>query len=309
MLSIVIPVYGNEASIDDLLSALSELHQRLRFEVVFVVDGSPDKSFALLHAKLPTQPFASQLLRHSRNFGSFAAIRTGLAAANGDHFAVMAADLQEPVSLMADFSARLQSGEVDVVIGQREGRADNSLGSRLFWAAFKRWVLPEIPEGGVDVFGCNTTFRRFLLALEESNSSLVGLLFWLGFRREAVPYQRLARQKGKSAWTLKKKLRYLNDSVYAFSDLPVRTLFSLGVVAMTGALLSGLVALIGKLSGVIEVPGYTTLILTIVFFGGLNSLGLGILGGYLWRTFENTKRRPLAVVQSHETFSSIGGAV
>jgi glycosyltransferase involved in cell wall biosynthesis len=302
MLSLVIPVYLNEESIDDLLSALTGLHRDIDLEVVFVVDGSPDRSFALLSAKLPEQPFRAQLIRHSRNFGSFAAIRTGLVAASGDHFAVMAADLQEPVSLIKDFSARLRSGDVDVVIGQRTERADNSVSSRIFWWLYRRLIQRDIPEGGVDVFGCNQVFRRFLIALEEANSSLVGLLFWLGFRREAVPYQRLARAKGKSAWTLKKKLRYLNDSIYAFSDLPVRVLFAVGLTAIAGAALSALVALVGKLTGYIDVRGYTTLILTVVFFGGLNSLGLGILGGYLWRTFENTKRRPLSVVQSQQVF-------
>jgi glycosyltransferase involved in cell wall biosynthesis len=307
MVSLIIPVYKNEESIPGLLEALAQLAGTLSdpLEVVFVDDGSPDRSHALLAALLPQQPFVSQLLVHSRNFGSFAAIRSGLSAAQGRHFAVMAADLQEPISLIEEFFKRLAGGAVDVVIGQRDARRDpmlSGVSSRLFWWTYRRFIEPAIPPGGIDVFGCNDVFRRFLLALEESNSSLVGLLFWMGFRRELVPYARLERKHGKSAWTFQKKLKYLNDSIYAFSDLPVRALFAVGALSTCASVVIAAIVLVAKLTGRIEVPGYTATVLTIVFFGGLNALGLGILGGYLWRAFENTKGRPSAIVMSQQRF-------
>src|SRR5262245_45680474 len=140
--SIVIPIYRNEGSIPRLLDTLRELNAALdrRLEAVFVVDGSPDRCFETLKAALPQLDFAVQLLAHSRNFGSFAAIRTGLAAARGDYFAVMAADLQEPPELPREFFRALSVNECDVAIGRRSGRSDPLLSrsvSRCFWWLYR----------------------------------------------------------------------------------------------------------------------------------------------------------------------------
>jgi glycosyltransferase involved in cell wall biosynthesis len=307
MLSLVVPVYRNEESIPDLLGAIEDLDRRLNgeLEVVFVVDGSPDRSLELLTERLPLAPFKSQLLVLSRNFGSFSAIRSGLAAGRGDVFAVMAADLQEPPELVVSFQEALGSGRYDVAVGCRESRAD-TLGSRLFatvfWGLYRAVVQREIPRGGVDVFGCTRRFRDEILALEESNSTLVGLIFWLGFRRAEIRYTRRPRKHGTSAWSFRRKLRYLLDSSFAFSDLPIRLLSLAGLGGILLSLAFGLVVLVARVSGRIEVPGYAATVLAVMFFGGLNSLGIGILGEYLWRTFENTKRRPGYVVFSRAEF-------
>ncbi len=272
-----------------------------------MVDGSPDRCFEVLRTELPKHPFTSQLLAHSRNFGSFAAIRTGLGAARGEFFAVMAADLQEPPSLIEEFFRVLEGGEADVVVGQRTSRSDpatSSWAAQLFWWLYRKVINPDIPPGGVDIFGCNRLALDALLKLNESNSSLVAQLFWVGFRRRAVPYERLARSEGVSAWTFRKKLRYLFDSVYSFTDVPIRLLSMTGVAAMVTAVVLGVVVLIGRLTHYVELPGYTPTILTIVFFGGLNSFGLGIIGEYVWRAFENTKARPASLVRAQLTFSA-----
>lgn len=295
--SLVIPVFKNEASLPDLMDACSALARALKFplEVVCVVDGSPDDCAAWLREHLPRQPFRSQLCEHSRNFGSFAAIRTGLALATGDVFAVMAADLQEPITLAQTFFEKLASGEVDVAIGVRAGRVDDSISSRIFWGLYRRFIIREVPAGGVDMFGCSREARDTLVSLHERNSSLIGQLFWIGYRRVQVQYERQARKHGVSAWTFSRKVNYLLDSVYSFSDLPIRLLMWLGVGSLGTAALAGLLVLVARLTGQIEVPGYTATILAVMFFGGLNSLGLGVIGEYVWRTFENTKGRPVAI--------------
>ena len=299
--SIVIPVYKNEGSITPLLQALDELAATLDalLEVVFVVDGSPDASFARLDEGLRSVAFQARLVLLSRNFGAFAAIRCGLAEASGDFIGVMAADLQEPPSLMREFFAALTSKPLDVVFGQRLGRHDPGLtkmASNIFWSAYRRLVQPDVPEGGVDVFALTSAFRDRLVALEEANSSLLGLLFWLGGRREFIGYTRLEREHGKSAWTLKKKVTYLLDSVFAFSDLPVRVLMGAGLVGLGVAFLLGLVVIAARLFGTYEVPGYAGSMLAILFFGALNTFGIGIVGNYAWRAYENTKQRPLNIV-------------
>ncbi|MCP5042368.1 MAG: glycosyltransferase family 2 protein [bacterium] len=308
MNSLIIPVYGNEGSIPDLLEALEQIDEALEgsLEVVFVVDGSPDRSAARLHEALPGCGFTAQLVELSRNFGSFAAIRAGLREATGTRFAVMAADLQEPPSLIIDFFLTLTREPVDVVVGTREGRDDpmlSAVSSRLFWFAYRKLVQKEMPEGGVDIFGCNRAVRDRLLELDESNSTLVGLLFWVGFQRKSIPYRRLARaDQGKSGWTFAKKLRYLTDSVYAFSDLPIRLLLLGGGAGLAISLVFVAVVVGARLSGTIEVPGYAATVLTVVFFAALNMLGLGIIGSYVWRAFENTKRRPGAIIMAHTRF-------
>jgi glycosyltransferase involved in cell wall biosynthesis len=311
MFSIVIPVYKNEESLPELLVALSEIAAKVRSrfglqtEVVFVVDGSPDGSHQFLARALGTASFSSKLILHARNFGSFAAIRTGLAAASGQFCGVMAADLQEPPELMLDFLGALAGGDCDVVVGCREKREDplpSRVAAGAFWRIYRALVVPDIPPGGVDVFGCNRQFRDQLLQLEESNSSLVGLIFWLGFRRKEILYERRARKHGRSAWTLRKKLKYLFDSIFSFTDLPVRLLIAFGLLGLSSAFILGLVVLAARIHGEISVPGYAATVLTLLFFGGLNAVGLGIVGTYAWRGFENTKRRPLAVVMDLEAF-------
>lgn len=317
ILSIVIPVYRNEESIPDLVVALTDVARRAKHdfncatEVVFVVDGSPDNSYSVLEQVLPAAPFASQLLLHSRNFGSFAAIRTGLQAATGNYFAVLAADLQEPPELVLQFLEKLFAGNCDVVVGCRENRQDPLLSrsaSNLFWKLYKKFIIHEIPEKGVDVFGCNKVFRDQLISLGETNTSLVGLIFWLGFKRSEVIYERRARRHGKSAWTLKKKFNYLLDSIFSFTDLPIKLLGLFGLIGVVASMLLGIVILLAKIFGNIPVPGYAATVLTVIFFGGLNSLGLGIVGAYAWRAFENTKNRPLAVVMAFQKFDGTAPA-
>ncbi len=308
MMSVVVPVYKNAENIPALLTALGLLANQLRgeLEVVFVVDGSPDDSYDQLRWGLRRQTFRSQLLLLSRNFGSFAAIRAGLAAATGDRFAVLAADLQEPPELIVEFDRHLRSDSADIVIGTRARRDDplfSRAASAIFWSFYRGWVQRDLPKGGVDVFGCSRQVRDEILTLRESNSSLVGLLFWVGFRRQFIPYDRRARQAGRSAWTFTKKLRYLSDSVFNFTDLPVRLLFRIGLLGTMTSLIGGAIILGAKLSGAIPVAGYAATALLIVFFGALNCLGLGIIGGYVWRTLENTKQRPNYMVASRIEFA------
>mgnify|MGYP001205415104 CR=1 FL=1 len=308
MYSLVIPVFRNAGSLPRLIEVVASLPACLDgpFEGVFVIDGSPDESLAILRRLLPTASFPGTVLTLSRNFGSFAAIRAGLEAAQGPFFAIMAADLQEPPELAIEIFRRLRAGEADVVVGSREGRADplpSRLAAAIFWGLYRRFVQHEMPPGGIDVFGCNDAARQAVLRIHERNTSLVGLLLWIGFRRGEVRYRRRPRHGGgRGGWSLARKLRYLEDSVFAFSDLPIRLLVWIGAAGTVLAPVLGLAILIARLAGDIEVPGYTALSLLVVFFGGLNLASLGLVGSYVWRAFENTKGRPGSIVLSQERF-------
>jgi glycosyltransferase involved in cell wall biosynthesis len=307
--SVVVPVYGNEATIPLLINRLGTLAADTdgRLETVFVVDGSPDGSLLLLRRLLPTSGLDAQLVTLSRNYGSFSAIRAGLAVARGEYVAVMAADLQEPVSLVEDIFRELGTGEYDVAVGVRAGRDDpavSSLASRVFWGSYRRFVQKELPAGGVDMFGCTRQVVTELLRLEESHTSLVGLLYWLGFRRTEVPYVRLEREHGKSGWTLRKKLRYMNDSIFSFTDLPITVLITAGSLGVLLSVVAGIGVFAAWATGNVEVAGYTPMMLMLFLLCSSILLALGIVGSYVWRTFENSKRRPGAVPMQHEVFTA-----
>jgi glycosyltransferase involved in cell wall biosynthesis len=297
--SLVVPIYRNAASITALIEAVEGIAGQVEggLEAIFVVDGSPDDSHARLLDALAAGHLPARVVTHSRNFGSFAAIRTGMSLARGGRIAVMAADLQEPPALVVEFLRRLAGGDVDVVAGERASRDDRGdVASKLYWRLYRRFVLGDIPPDGVDVFACTAAVRDVVCSLESVHTSLVAQLFWVGFRRELVPYDRLP-SPGESGWTLRRKLRYLSDSVFAFTDLPVRILWSLGIVGLTLAVLVALLVLVARLAGAITVPGYAPTILVLVFFASLNLLGLGIIGSYVWRAYETAKGRPGAIVR------------
>jgi hypothetical protein len=157
------------------------------------------------------------------------------------------------------------------------------------------------------VFGCTRQVRDCVLRCPESNTSLIALLFWVVFRRHFATYERRARREGKSAWTFRKKLKYSLDSIFNFTDLPIQLLLWVGAVGIAVAVLFATVLIIFKLSGKIAVPGYSAIVLTIVFFGALASLGLGIVGQYLWLTLQNARRRPNYIVASAQHYLETRG--
>lgn len=310
--SVVVPVYRNEPTLPELLRQIAALHQEHAgsVEAVFVVDGSPDRSYALLKMRLPEMPFPSTLACLSRNFGSFAAIRAGLAIAQGDYIAMLAADLQQPISSVHQFFDALERG-ADIAVGRRASRSDpwlSRVASNVFWGLYRRFVQSDIPEGGVDSFACTRQVRDILVSLPEANSTLVGLLFWIGFRREVVSYARGARVSGASGWTLTRKLRYAFDSAFAFSDLPITLMIAAGAVGLGVAFAATVAVLVAWATGSVNVRGYTPLMLAVLFSFSTMLLAVGIVGGYVWRIFENTKGRPMHLVRSIERVEPVAQA-
>jgi polyisoprenyl-phosphate glycosyltransferase len=305
--SVIVPVYRNRDSIPELIERLAALWRAREgcVEAVFVVDGSPDDSLGCLRAALAETPLPAQLVSLSRNFGSFSAIRAGLSLARGDYVGLMAADLQEPPEILQAFFDSLEAGECDIALGQRIGRADpavSSLASRVYWGLYRRFVNPEIPRGGVDVFGCTAEIAARISSFTETHTSLIGLLYWIGYRRKYFPYARQARRHGKSGWTFGRKFRYLLDSIYAFTDLPIMALQAIGLIGVVGSTLVGLFVFIAWLLGNIREPGYTPLMIVLLASTSAILLALGVVGSYVARAYENSKGRPVSLVASHEFF-------
>lgn len=301
MYTLVIPIYNNADFAEPLAKACADLNSKLggTLEVIMIDDGSRDGSPEALRKSFAAAGLRYQVSRHARNFGSFAAIRSGLEIGKGPYFAVMAADLQEPPSLILDFFRILSAKEANVVLGKRRSRKDpfgSVIFANVFWGLVRKLINPDIPKGGVDIFGCDRQFRDLLLSLKEHHTSLIGQLFWLGMTRKFVEYDRLERAHGTSGWSFRKRLKYFSDTLFSFSDLPVRVLLVSGIVGIVIAIGLMLVVFAAKFLGRIEIPGYAATLSVILFFAALNSFGLGLIGSYVWRAYENTKGRPISII-------------
>ena len=194
-------------------------------------------------------------------------------------------------------------------MGTRTGRADprtTMLLSRTFWSMYRRWVHREIPAGGVDIFGCTRQVAGELVKLGESRSSLVGLLYWLGFRRVEVPYQRLARPAGRSGWSLRRKMAYFLDSVFSFTDVPVTLLVLVGAVGGVLTIVASSVVLVARLTGAIDQTGYTPLMLVMLLSTFAVLFGLGIVGSVRVANVREQQGPAGAVAMTHESFEGEG---
>jgi glycosyltransferase involved in cell wall biosynthesis len=307
-LCIIIPVFKNEDNINTLIESIESLNTDFdgRITVTFVIDGSPDNSGLILIEKQEFLKFSSRILFHSKNFGSFSAIRTGLEFAQGNYFAVMSADSQEPPKLIKDFFNVLENDQADLVLGARTRRDDgfiNDTFSKIFWAIYKKLVFPDLPKGGADVFACNDLVRTSFLSIKEPNSSLISQLLWLGYRRKFLPYNRQKRKHGKSAWQFSSKIHYMMDSIFSSTDLPIILALWTGFLGVLATIIFSVFLLIAHFSNSIEVPGYVSLALLISIFGSASIFMQGVLGSYLWRTFENTKNRPLRLISRSSEYN------
>jgi len=303
MISLVIPVYETVESLAHLLDELDKLAPRMpdELEVVLVVDGKPEGNFEFLRQHLPGKSYRWQLLTLSRNFGAWPATYAGLHHGRGDYFAVVSADLQEPPELIIQFSEILLSGRSDIVLGRRDARADpwlSALQSHLFWSFYRKFVVSDVPDGGVDTFAFTRTVRDVLMNFKEASTSFLSLMLWIGYRRETVSYKRAPRLYGMSTWSFSRRLRQAVNSIFNFSDIPLKLLLYVGAIGVLTSVVIGSAVLYGRLVGGTHVQGYAATILALLFFGGLTSFGLGIIGQYLWLVLQNVRNRPSYLVDS-----------
>lgn len=300
-LSIIIPVYYNE---DNLKPLYNDIEEKIinaidyDYEIVLVNDGSKDNSYTVMK-ELAKKNKNIKIVSLSRNFGSHAAILCGLEKCTGDCAVVKAADLQEPTELILDMVEKWKQNN-NVVLAVRQDRQESSrqkLFANLYYWIVRKSALPSMPKGGFDVYLLDRKVINVLLSLDERNSALTGQILWSGFRTATVNYTRLAREIGKSKWTLKKKIRLVMDTLFSFSTFPITAVETIGVISFIGAVVWALVVFICKICGAINVTGWTTLFIFNLFSFGVVMLTLGILGEYLWRAFDASRNRPPYIIE------------
>ena len=303
-LSIVVPVYYNADSLEDMYIDLREkvlTKLECEYELIFVNDGSGDESYQIMK-KLKEQDDNIRNFSLSRNFGSHAAILCGLEHMTGDCAVVKAADMQEPSELILDMLESWKKGN-NVVLAVRQERNESfkqKYFANLYYTLVRKMALSNMPEAGFDIYLVDKKVVQVLSALDEKNSSLACQILWSGFKTDMVPYVRLARQVGKSRWTLAKKLRLVMDTLFSFSTVPIKAVTTIGIFSFCGAIVWAIAEIVFKLMGMIDVSGWTTLFIFNLFSFGVIMLTLGILGEYLWRTFDASRNRPPYIVEEKD---------
>lgn len=302
-LSIITPIYYNEASLEALYKRLIDLEgsfsDDVQLELVFVDDGSKDASREMLAEMARRDPGRVKLVFLSRNFGSFNAILAGLHYATGDCVAIISADLQDPPEMITAMYEQWRAGN-QTVMAVREKREDpfvSRLFSRLTYAVIRRLALRDFPKGGFDFVLIDRKIRDIIVDIGERNTFLMGLIVWVGFRQAEMLYTRKARVGGRSRWTLGKKIKYFIDSLLAFSYVPMRIMSATGIVVGLLGLCFATFLVIEKLLLGISVPGWTALMVTILVLFGFQFVALGVIGEYIWRTLDEVRRRPAFIVE------------
>jgi glycosyltransferase involved in cell wall biosynthesis len=299
-LSVVVPGLNEERAIPALVERLRPVLDRLGldWEVIFVDDGSTDGTLALLK-ELNARDARFKAVSLSRNFGKEIAAAAGLTYVTGDAAVLMDADLQHPPEVIEDFVKRWREG-YEVVYGRRRDRdADgllHRLAARAFYAAFEKLSGTVLPEGAGDFRLLDRKAVNAMNRMRERVRFNKGLYAWMGFRSIGVPFAVPPRLGGRSRWRPRQLLRFAFDGLTSFSTIPLRVWSYLGLLISLFAFAYAMVILIKTLLFGVDVPGFPSLIISVMFFAGVQLISLGVLGEYLGRMYEEVKGRPLFLV-------------
>lgn len=302
LLTVVVPVFDEEACIDALCKRLVALRERMapeaELELLFVDDGSRDRSLDMLDAVAAAHPFV-KVVALSRNFGHQLAVTAGIDHAREGWIAIVDGDLQDPPEAIADMFRRAKEG-YDVVYGQRVSRKGESAFKRASAAVFYRllnWLCDiEIPADTGDFRVISARVAQSLKGMRERHRFIRGMVPWVGFRSAAFPYERDARHAGATKYPLRKMLQFAANAVLSFTAKPLALATRFGALAVLCGVIGAVYMLYLKLFTDIPVPGVTSILVTIVFFSGVQVMLIGLLGAYVARIFEEAKGRPLYVV-------------
>jgi polyisoprenyl-phosphate glycosyltransferase len=299
-LSIVVPVYYNELNLPDTIPNLLSLREKISYELelVFVDDGSKDRSLEILLRYHDLYPKNILVVKLTRNFGAFSAIQAGFAKATGDCIGVIMADLQDPLELFIEMIKNWENG-IKAVFAVRAKRDDPKLSkffSNSYYSLFRRFAIPGYPKGGFDFVLIDRQVLNDLNKIHEKNTNIMSLIYWLGYSYVTIPYVRKKREKGKSKWTFGKRIKLAIDSFVGFSYFPIRLLSVLGLVFAFVAFVYGAIVIYKWAIGKIPVEGFTALMIVVTFTGGIQMIMLGVLGEYLWRVLDESRKRPAYVI-------------
>lgn len=298
-LSLITPIYKNEKNIIPFYeSFMKEIAPYVEdYEIIMVNDGSPDNSWEIMKILAEKDP-KIKIIKLSRNFGAYEANFIGYMYATGDCITTKAVDLQEPAELTVNMFQAWKDG-AKIVLAVREKRYDScitNLTANLYYQIIRKLVQKNMPKGGFDIYLIDRQVADLIIKMQERNSPITLQILWAGFEPELISYVRRKREIGTSSWSLGKKIKLAIDSLINFSYVPVRCMTITGILFWLFSIMWGIHLIVSKLSGRIGVSGYTTIVVILLFTSGMIMFTLGVLGEYIWRTLDNTRKRPIAVV-------------
>jgi len=298
----IVPLYKSSKHIPDLFERINQLGNELGVQsaLIAVLDG-PDfetENAIKMYKELVSFPVKTVVL--SRNFGVGPALLAGLSESEACISMCFGSDLQEPKSLFLEFFSLIGDDKADIALGNRRSREDplmSRAGAAFYWAIYRRFIDSNIPKGGFDVFALSKHAKTALVDLGELNTSITSQIGWIGFRKSYIPFDRESRKIGKSSWTLRRKIKLFSDSIYGFTFLPITVITTIGFLLTGSFLVISIATLVAALLGLVKVAGYTTLVLLIGLGNSAMIFCIGLLGGYVSRTFDNSKQRPNYIIQ------------
>jgi len=305
LISIIIPSYNEEENLPALYERFKHVAETLQhtFEFIFVDDGSSDRSFQILE-DIARKDIRVKVIKFSRNFGSHAACLAGLAQATGDACTFLSADLQDPPEMIETLVNEWARG-YEVVIGIREwGKESSRLFPKIYYKAVRRFALKNMPETGTDVVLIDRKVVDTVVSIKEKNTSIFGLILWSGFKQTIVQYRKGMRQKGISKWTLGKKIKLFIDTFVSFSYIPLRLISVVGILLACMGFLYAFFIVFNRMFFSVPVEGWASLMVVLLVVSGTQLVFLGILGEYLWRNFDETRKRPPFIIDRIIGFSS-----
>lgn len=297
-LSVIVPLYNEEEIAEKTFATLEQELAEIEHELIFVNDGSTDRTREILENLLPKTP-RNKLINFSRNFGHQAAFSAGLKQARGKAVVIIDGDLQDPPALIHDMLKKWEEG-YQVVYAQRKKRKGETFfkkaSAHAFYKILHALTNIDIPMDTGDFRLMDRIVVDQLNALPERNRFLRGLVCWVGFKRTGILYDRKERTAGKSKYPLRKMLRLAMDGITSFSTTPLKISFLIGMLATAVAFGLFVWSVLEKfLNPKTTVPGWASLMTAIVFFGGVQLMSIGILGEYIGRIYEEVKQRPLYI--------------
>ena len=307
MISIIIPIYNEKDVIPKLYKRLGQTLDQLTmpYEVIYINDGSKDNSLELLN-EIHTKDPKHKVITFSKNFGHQAAISAGLDFANGDAIIMMDADLQDPPELILDFIQKWKKG-YHVVYGVRKKRDGETFFKRitasLFYKLINKISHIHIPYQAGDFRLLDRKVVKSILSLKERNRFLRGMVSWVGFNQIGVPFDRETRAAGTTKYPFYKMLRLALDAICSFSIRPLRIATYVGFITAGISFLVLMWTLVEKIFFESTIQGWTSIMIAVLFLGGIQLITIGILGEYVGRTYEEVKNRPIYIVRESRGFN------
>lgn len=301
LISVVVPMYFEEEVAQECYNRLKSvmLQNNINYEFVFVNDGSTDRTMEIL-SEIAANDFRTKIVNFARNFGHQVAVTAGIAAAKGDAIVIIDADLQDPPEVIPELIAKWEEG-YEVVYAkrkQRKGETWFKLLTAKYFYKFLNYISDiDIPKDTGDFRIIDRKIADVFNQMTERNRFIRGMMSWVGFRQTYVEYERDERFAGETKYPLKKMIKFASDGIIAFSTKPLRIVMSLGLLSVLISIIVLLYTITVKVFGHGTQTGWASIMVAITFFSGIQLLGLGIVGQYIARIYDESKNRPIYIVK------------